>query len=302
PFCKIQKAIDAAYDGDTIHVRAGTYLENLTIAKDLVLIGEAGASETVVDGNQKAAVATIEAGRVVTIRGLTLTHGYALAGGGVTIRAGADVTIDQCAISSNTAYVHLTAADSTDEVHGGGIAADQATVTLIGTALDANEAKIVVDGDNSTGNAFGGGIWIWQGALHMQGSTLSGNKATAAGGGSGYDANMLARGGGIASIECSLDGDSSSISANRASASRNSPWMGQSYLSEAGGAWLYDDSTVMTRFDIGGNYGGSGIGRGGGLLVEGGSLALERCDIHNNGGPAYGGGLYIAGDDVATLI
>jgi hypothetical protein len=300
PFCNIQKAIDAAYDGDTIHVRAGSYLENLSLAKDLVLIGESGASTTVVDGNQMAAVATIEAGRLVTMVGLTLTHGYALAGGGVTIRAGADVTLDHCVVSNNTAYVDLTAASASDEVHGGGIAADHATLTLIGTAIDANEAKIVVDGDDSTGNAFGGGIWIWQGVLHMQQTTLSGNKATA-NGGLGHAANMLARGGGIASIGSSLDGDSSSISANRATATWSNPWMGQSYAADVGGAWLDHGSAAMTRFDVGDNVATTSSGRGGGILVDGGSLQFERGAIHGNAA-VKGGGIASFGDASVTLI
>ena len=46
----IQAAINAASQGDTIHVSAGTYAENLSINKELTFVGantgKAGADET----------------------------------------------------------------------------------------------------------------------------------------------------------------------------------------------------------------------------------------------------------------
>jgi len=56
PFCTIQEAVDdadpsAAPPGDTIHVAAGTYIENVLIAKNLTLMGAGpGEGSTIVKG------------------------------------------------------------------------------------------------------------------------------------------------------------------------------------------------------------------------------------------------------------
>ena len=42
PFCRIQDAINAAWDGDTIHIAPGTYYENLIVDRDLMLVGTVG--------------------------------------------------------------------------------------------------------------------------------------------------------------------------------------------------------------------------------------------------------------------
>ena len=45
----IDEALNKASSGDTIHVGAGTYVENIYIGKDITLLG-AGASSTLIDG------------------------------------------------------------------------------------------------------------------------------------------------------------------------------------------------------------------------------------------------------------
>jgi parallel beta-helix repeat protein len=69
----IQKAIDAAFEGDTVFVASGTYYENVWINKeDLTLVGE-NQSNTIIDGQRRADVVDVVADGV-TISGFTLRN------------------------------------------------------------------------------------------------------------------------------------------------------------------------------------------------------------------------------------
>ena len=85
PSEKIQAAIGAAWDGDTINVAKGTYLENIIIEKSLTLKG-AGPGKSVIDGKGSGSVATTgisnKAARV-SLSGFTIQNGKAENGGGI---------------------------------------------------------------------------------------------------------------------------------------------------------------------------------------------------------------------------
>jgi len=59
-YTTIQDAIDAAYENDTIEVRAGIFTEHILLAKRLNLVGESN-STTIIDGEGTGSVVTIEA-------------------------------------------------------------------------------------------------------------------------------------------------------------------------------------------------------------------------------------------------
>ena len=70
----IQEAINAAKEGDTIFVEAGTYYEHVVVSKTVSLVGE-NKSTTVVDGNWTGTTVTITANNV-SVSGFTIQHGH----------------------------------------------------------------------------------------------------------------------------------------------------------------------------------------------------------------------------------
>ena len=72
-FSKIQEAINHANPGDTIIVRAGTYLENIVVnVSGITLKSDIGAEKTIIDGNKTGDVIKITADNV-TVEGFTIT-------------------------------------------------------------------------------------------------------------------------------------------------------------------------------------------------------------------------------------
>src|SRR5262245_54599208 len=96
PFCTITAAVIAASSGDTIHIAAGTYFENLVLDKSLTLIGTSGAATTIVDGSSLATTVTIASGVTVVLDGLTITNGSARYGGGLYLGTSSVVQLDGC--------------------------------------------------------------------------------------------------------------------------------------------------------------------------------------------------------------
>ena len=71
-FPTIQAAINEAAEGDTVYVRNGVYKENITLADDVVLLGQDRKS-TIIDGRRKGPVVTAADGAVIS--GFTIRNG-----------------------------------------------------------------------------------------------------------------------------------------------------------------------------------------------------------------------------------
>jgi len=71
----IQSAVDAASPGDTVTVAAGDYEENLTVDKNLTLVGNDGAEETTVSGDGDNVLAIMSDVTDLKISGFTFTDG-----------------------------------------------------------------------------------------------------------------------------------------------------------------------------------------------------------------------------------
>src|SRR5262245_23611805 len=118
-YSTIQAAVDAAHDGDTITIAAGSFAGGITIDKSVNVVG-AGAAQTVISGGRP--VVTIgELGATseptVSVTGVTITGGVnssnpapeVASGGGVSVPrgrtsgSGATVTISDSVITGNRA-------------------------------------------------------------------------------------------------------------------------------------------------------------------------------------------------------
>ncbi|MEU1625046.1 right-handed parallel beta-helix repeat-containing protein [Streptomyces sp. NPDC020096] len=175
----LRNAIASAPSGATLLVE-GTCIGRFVITRDLTLIGRGHA---VLDGNHTHT--TVEIGARVRLARLTIAHGSASAGGGVSVNFGGMATLDHSTVKDNTAQEgggifnsegatltldHSTVKDNTATTHGGGID-NPGTMTLTGSTVKDNTAQQ------------GGGIYNFGGTARLELSTVRRNRATNQGGG-----------------------------------------------------------------------------------------------------------------------
>ncbi|MFM9105336.1 MAG: hypothetical protein ACKOWF_01395 [Chloroflexota bacterium] len=287
-FTAIQAAIDAADPGATIGIAPGTYVENLVIARDLVLAGCPTA--TVIDaGNWSGPTITITGGPTVELVDLVIDGSPGaswpqpgLNGGGITcdgnlilsgatlVTHGAHVSLPPGGCVSLGTNATLTMNDqatiaecAADTYGGGGVSASQ------GNTVTMNDASAIRDCRSA--NSSSGGIGMYIGTLIMNGTaTIAGN--TAGNGGGGLRASLST---------VTLNGQSS-ITGNTAT-------------SGDGGGISAEDTTVELNdsASISGNTAGAS---GGGVLLTNTSipsaLTLTGTATITGNGAASGGGVY----------
>ncbi len=97
----LQRGIDAAAAGDTIWVAAGTYAGPFKVTKRLVLFGDAGAENTILDGGDSARVLHIEGTKGGAVIGFTIQRGRANSGGGIHCVRDTSLVIAGCVFRKN---------------------------------------------------------------------------------------------------------------------------------------------------------------------------------------------------------
>lgn len=98
----IQAAIDRAVDGDTIWVAAGTYKGPFKLVnKSVVLFGDAGPDQCILDGGDSVRVLQIENAHGVAIVGFNIRRGHANSGGGISCVRDTSVMIASCVFEKN---------------------------------------------------------------------------------------------------------------------------------------------------------------------------------------------------------
>ncbi len=278
PFCHVMDAVNAASDGDTIHIAPGTYLENVVLEKDLTLIGTGGQELTILDGMASGSVVRVGAADV-SLTGLTLTNGsgtvrgFAVSGGGLFaygVQYYYDlprVALTSCTVTGNS--VHGT---GTVTATGGGVYFYGDALTITDSTVSANAVQGVY--------AFGGGMWAYGDQRStLTSTTISGNTCEASG------AYAYSAGGGIGGGRLTLT--SSTVSDNLCAS------VGTIAATALGGG-IHASSLIATDSTVSGNVsqrsGGSfGIDSGGGIRA--GGARLTNVDVRNNTSTQLGGGI-----------
>jgi hypothetical protein len=293
-FATVQAALDAAQDGDTIHIGPGTFAGGVSVGKSVTLAGAGAGVSTIAGGGPVLTIGAYLAASepTVAIENLTVTGGITSSsptssdwvgaenvialGGGIEISPGADfstgatVTIKNSVVTGN-----LVAPTATLPIgppcpggpctfawaKGGGID-NWGTLTLSNSTVSDNTAAGVAS------DADGGGINTWfSGSLTLQNTKVSGNRAIAA-----VPNGRYAEGGGIFTdegIQLTINGGS--VSGNTASLTSTQPF-------EVGGG---------DTLDMNANGGGIHVGDGSTVTIENATLDGNTVAVDDPNGEPY---------------
>jgi predicted outer membrane repeat protein len=254
PLATIQTGINAATDGDTVSVAAGTYVENVFlenpdggVRKNISVIGE-NKNTTIIDGNQNGSVFHIIRNGSLFLKNFTIQNGagHESAGGGVKISGGTAV------------LENLIIKDNAVGADGGGVWSGGANLTI-------KYSKII---SNAAGN-FGGGIIGLQtgGSITLKDVYVENNTAM--------------QGGGIYAQQTPVYFSGTVSLLNN-------------HASTEGGGISFDGATpnqLLTNLVIADNTAGS---RGAGIVIHNSSFSIKNSTIVNNKANGNAGGLFVS--------
>lgn len=291
----IQEAIDFAWDGDTIIVQPGTYVENINFLGKAITIASlffstqdtTFISQTIIDGNSNGHVIEFISGEdsLSVIMGFTITNGYASGsgndryGGGIYCYENSNPYINNCIISSNTA-----------SHEGGGIFAYNSDFLIRNSVIEQNTVLnfggagiSLFSSDPIFENVrikenYGRGISCEGSNPIIINSIISDNIAGGSGGGGIYcyvsspilhnvliSGNSSFKGGGVwCDINSNIELINVTISSNN------------SYDEEGGGIYCYNSDPIILNSIISDNSGDYGI------YVESGNPTISYSDFWNN--------------------
>jgi hypothetical protein len=173
----IQQGIDAAFPGDTIIVRNGTYYLTSPLdfkGKAITVASEKGPANCILDGKQLTMIAFFHSyeTRTSILSGFTIQNGKSARAGGIDCEQSSP-TIEQCIIRNNKATG--TVADPTG---GAGIYCFSSSPLIKNCTISNNTMD--ASGNNCGGNdcyASGGGIYSKASSPEIIGCNISGNSA-----------------------------------------------------------------------------------------------------------------------------
>lgn len=323
----IQFGIDSSYDGDTVLVQPGIYVENInfnghniTLGSIFIMTGDTSyIQQTIIDGNQNGSVVTFDSGEDSTavLSGFTISNGSGtyvgnyLAGGGVFCVAVSSPTITNCSITGNHGsrwgggmYIGQSSP------HLSGIEFSNNSSTFTGGAISCINSTVTINSSNISNNytfyswnsTTGGGIYCMNSIINISDAYITGNWSNFSGGGvtaeesalniiqTTINNNSSDKGGGIALCDSEIIMDEVSVTGNSAQ-------------SNGGGLYSYICFLESTgEVDISGGEVSNNIAeRGGGIYA----LSMDQFNIANTvisqNHAEKGGGIYIA-DCASSLI
>jgi predicted outer membrane repeat protein len=253
-YATIQKGLNNAASGGTVHLKAGTYIEtgnkNLSVTKNVAIVGE-DASCTTINAENSGNIFIIKPGVTLTIANITLTNGNSTSHGGAIYNNGTLNVIDSIftnnhatnnggAIYSygNLTVINSTFINNTSSGDGGAIYNIGNVTRLTGTFL------------NNTANWDGGAIYNGGNFTSLSDSTFKGNVASLCWGGaifnngnmnlsnSTFNGNSAVNGGAIYLSSGNLTAHYNSFKNNTATTSGNTIYNS-----------IYNSNTINTEYN-----------------------------------------------------
>ena len=323
----IQTAVNAAGSGDTIRVVAGTYTENISINKGVILLG--GFDDTsltsrtprssIIRGTGNGSVINISNSGPVIVEGFTITGGDATVNGG--IGGGMAIFDSPVTIRNNLIEGNVGSRASGVSAQGGAIFGQGSSDIIIEDNTIQNNI-----GNAAGGKAVGGGIELENvTAVTLTNNSILQNTAVISG--------ARGKGGGISADNVQrLVLRSNRVMSNTALVTGFSTDSPQNVNAQGGGIavngaddgndlLLLEDNiivgnTAVQTATVSGND-ASGSSEGGGVWVSGisstqiisnevrANMAADSLSVSGSsgwGGSSSGGGIYITNSDGVTLI
>jgi hypothetical protein len=282
----IQQGIDAAFSGDRIIVRDGTYL--LTAALDfkgkaITVISEKGASNCILDGQKLTRVVYFHSGETSSsvLSGFTIQNGKADYGGGIYCEQSSP-TITQCIIRNNRV-------EACYDPYGAGIYLKSSSATISYCTISGNTAQANVGPGCIYGNAHGGGIYASASSPNITGSEISGNAAS---GGGSEGGGLCILGGGPVITGSSISGNTGTYGGGILSSSSSPSLVNCSLKNNASnmGGGIFSSASTLSAVNciINGN---SASNSGAGGIFVSSSAWFTNCTIVRNIAAIGGGGL-----------
>lgn len=173
---RIQDAINAAFDGDTIQVSPGVYFERVNVTKSVTLLG-LDSGTTVIDGFGNGSVVHVKANNVA-ISGFTIRNGFR----GIHLSSVSGGTVSGNVVTSNSGY-GIRLFNSV----GVSITGNTASYNYRGISLSSNVVGNTISQNTLLGNVYGIRLFNSSANTVMMNTVFNNNRGISIGNASNYN-------------------------------------------------------------------------------------------------------------------